>query len=276
MKFTKMHGLGNDYIYINLLEEKVEDLSTLSEILSKRHFSVGADGIITIDKSDKADFFMQIYNADGSKGEMCGNGIRCVGKYVYDNGLTNKDKISIDTLAGIKYLDLNIVDNKVKSVIVDMGIPTCHDKSVLEKDKATHNLTIDNNVYEVMDISMGNPHTIIFTNEITDNLVLGIGPKIESNQYYPNRTNVEFIKIIDDTTIEMRVYERGSGETFACGTGACASAVAYLLNKNIKGTITVKLLGGDLKITWKDNDHIFMEGTATKVYDGIIDINDLK
>ncbi len=276
MKFTKMHGAGNDYIYISLLEENVDNLSELSTILSKRHFSIGADGIITIDKSDKADFFMQIYNADGSKGEMCGNGIRCVGKYVYDNGLTKKEHISVETLAGIKYLDLNVENNKVKSVKVDMGVPMCHDGTLLDKNKITHQLNIDNNSFQVIDVSVGNPHTVIFAEELSDELVLGIGPKIESNAYYPNRTNVEFVKIIDDNNIEMRVYERGSGETFACGTGACASAIAYMLNNNRKDTIKVKLIGGTLTITWNDNDHVIMEGPATKVYDGVIDLSDIK
>ncbi len=271
MKFTKMHGLGNDYIYINLLEEHIDNINELSKELSERHFSVGADGIITIDKSDKADFFMRIYNADGSEGEMCGNGIRCVGKYVYDNKLTTKENISIETLAGIKYLTLSIKNSKVESVTVDMGIPTCHDTSNLEITKVTHNLQIDNKVFEVMDISMGNPHTVIFVPEITDELVLGIGPLIEKHSYYPNRTNVEFVKVVDKNNIDMRVYERGSGETYACGTGACAASVAHMLKRNIKDTIKVKLLGGDLLITWQDNNHILMEGPATKVYDGIID-----
>ena len=275
MEFTKMHGLGNDYVYVNLIDQQIDNLPELSKFVSDRHFGIGADGIITISSSDKADFFMQIYNADGSKGEMCGNGIRCVGKYVYDNGLTNKTSISVDTLAGIKYLDLNIIDNKVSSVIVDMGEAMCHDGNIVDKDKVTHKLNVLGNEFEVMDISMGNPHTVIFVPEITDDLVLGIGPKIEKNDFYPNRTNVEFIKVIDSNTIEMRVWERGSGETMACGTGACASAVAYMLKNNIRGTVTVKLLGGDLVITWKEDNHVLMEGPATKVFDGVLDLQDI-
>lgn len=280
MKFTKMQGLGNDYIYVNQDEEKIDDYSNLSILLSKRHFAVGADGIITISKSDKADFFMQIYNADGSKGEMCGNGIRCVGKYVYDNKLTDKTHLTVDTLGGIKMLDLNVVDGKVKSVIVDMENPLTHDGEVLTHDydinKLTHTLNILGNDYEVMDISMGNPHTVIFVDEITDDLVLKVGKEIESHPYYKNRTNVEFVKVIDNNTLQMRVYERGSGETFACGTGSCATVVAYALKYKVNGLITVKLLGGDLKIEWKlDDNHVYMDGPATKVYDGIVDINDL-
>ena len=280
MKFTKMHGLGNDYIYINDDIEKREDYSNLAIILSKRHFAVGADGIITISKSDRADFFMQIYNADGSKGEMCGNGIRCVGKYVYDNHLTDKEELTIDTLAGIKKLKLDINDGKVKNVEVDMGNPLFHDGNVLNRDsdisKLKHILSVNDKEYEVMDISMGNPHTVIFVPEITDDLVLNVGSLIEKNSFYPNRTNVEFVKVIDKNILEMRVFERGSGETYACGTGSCASAVAYMLKNPDVSELTVKLVGGNLQIKWdRVDNHIYMTGPATKVYDGVIDLNDL-
>ncbi|MGN1337449.1 MAG: diaminopimelate epimerase [Candidatus Coprovivens sp.] len=271
MKFTKMHGLGNDYIYINDMVEKCDNYSELAIILSDRHKGIGGDGIITIGKSDKADFFMQIYNADGSKGEMCGNGIRCVGKYVYDNGLTNKTSLDIETIAGIKHLDLNIVDGKVESVKVDMGVPTCHDGSALSINKIKHEI----NGYTVYDISMGNPHTVTFVDNITDQMVLKDGPVMENDSYYSNRTNVEFIKIINNNEIDMRVWERGSGETMACGTGACASAVATMLLNDYRGTIIVHLLGGDLKITWLNNNHVIMEGSATKVYDGEFKIQDI-
>lgn len=271
MKFTKMHGLGNDYIYVNTIDEGERDYSKLAIKYSERHFGIGADGIITISKSDRADFFMQIYNADGSKGEMCGNGIRCVGKYVFDNGLTDKTNISIDTLAGIKYLELKILDGKVDSVKVNMGIPTTHQKDKLSLEKVSHKLQIDNKEYEVMDVSMGNPHTVIFVPKITDELVLEIGPKIENNSYYPNRTNVEFVEIIDETNLKMRVWERGSGETMACGTGACATAVAYLLKNNINKEMTIHLRGGNLIINWnKEDNNVYMEGPATKVFDGEI------
>lgn len=278
MKFTKMHGLGNDYIYINTISEGEYDYSYLSTILSKRHFSIGADGIITISKptaKEKADFFMQIFNADGSKGEMCGNGIRCVGKYVYENGLTNKKSLKIETLAGIKNLDLNIKDNKVISVKVDMGVAMLHNGEAFELDKAKHDLQIENRAYEVIDVSMGNPHTVLFADEITDDLVLRVGPLIEKHEYYPNRTNVEFVKILKPGVLQMRVFERGSGETMACGTGACASAVAYFIKSGLN-EVTIKLLGGELKISKdKDNQHIILDGLATKVYDGEIDLNDI-
>lgn len=277
MKFTKMHGLGNDYIYINTMEEGEHDYSFLAKKFSDRHFGIGADGIITISKSQndkKADYFMQIYNADGSKGEMCGNGIRCVGKYVYENGLTNKKNLLIDTLAGVKKLDLIVENNKVISVSVDMGKPMLHNGLDLELSKAKHILNVDGDEYEVYDISMGNPHTVIFVDEITDDLVLKIGPLIESNSYYPNRTNVEFVKTIDKENIEMRVYERGSGETMACGTGACASAAIYFLINKLD-EVQVKLLGGTLNIKKDSNNHLIMQGPATKVFEGNIDLNDI-
>lgn len=272
MKFTKMHGLGNDYIYINTIEEGEYDFSALARVLSDRHFGIGADGIITISDSSKADFFMQIYNADGSKGEMCGNGIRCVGKYVYEKGLINKNHLTIDTLAGIKYLDLHVNDNnKVDMVTVDMGIAMLHDGSKIDINKSSHMLKVNDEEYQVMDISVGNPHTVIFVSDITDDLVLKVGPLIEKHSYYKNRTNVEFVKIIDSSNIEMRVWERGSGETMACGTGACASAMAYFL-KTGNNRVTVHLLGGILKINRDlNNGHLLMEGPATKVFDGVID-----
>lgn len=276
MKFVKMHGLGNDYIYINLMEEKVDDLSNLAVLFSDRHFGIGGDGIITISSSDKADFFMQIYNADGSKGEMCGNGIRCVGKYVYEKGLTNKEELDIETLAGVKHLKLNIKDNEVESVKVDMGVPTLHNGEEIALSNSTHVLNVLNKYYEVVDVSVGNPHAVLFVPEITDYLVNEVGALIECNPYYPNRTNVEFVKILSPTEIEMRVYERGSGETMACGTGSCASVVAFMLKQGIRNKkIKVKLRGGDLYVQWKDDNHIIMEGPATYVFAGEIDINDI-
>ncbi len=276
-----MHGLGNDYIYIyeeDINKEKRNDefYSKIAIKLSDRHFGIGADGIILIKESDKADFFMQIYNADGSKGEMCGNGIRCVGKYVYERGLTNKNKLAIDTLAGIKYLDLLVDDNnKVNEVIVDMGEPMLHNGSPVSLN-CEHTLKVDDEEYQVMDISMGNPHTIIYVPEITDYLVLEVGPKIENNSFYPNRTNVEFVKVIDDSTLEMRVWERGSGETMACGTGACAVATSYMLKHPEVKEIQVKLRGGTLNIKWNSDKHILMRGEATKVFDGEIEDSIIK
>ena len=280
MKFTKMHGLGNDYIYIyeeDVLKENRNDefYSKMAIKLSDRHFGIGGDGIILIKKSDKADYFMQIYNADGSKGEMCGNGIRCVGKYVYERGLTDKINLTIDTLAGLKYLDLILDNDKVKEVIVDMGEPMLHDGNPVSLD-CEHNLLIDNTNYIVMDISMGNPHTVIYVDEITDYLVLEVGPKIENDSYYPKRTNVEFVKIINDNTLEMRVWERGSGETLACGTGACAVATSYMLKHPKIKEVNVKLRGGILNIKWNDNNHILMKGEATKVFEGEIEDSIIK
>lgn len=272
MKFTKMHGLGNDYIYIYAETIDDEFYSSLAIKLSDRHFGIGGDGIIVITPSLNADFFMQIYNADGSKGEMCGNGIRCVAKYVYDKNLTDKLHLEIDTLAGIKKVDLNILDGVVDSVKVDMGNALLHDGSLIDKNKCKHKLVVDGKEFDVMDISMGNPHTVVFVPEITDELVLKVGPLIEKNEYYPNRTNVEFVKIIDEKNLEMRVWERGSGETLACGTGACASVVAFSLVTS-SNDVVVKLRGGNLHIILdKKNNHVIMEGPATMVFEGEFDL----
>ncbi len=269
-----MHGLGNDYIYLNLITESLPNLSYLAKVLSDRHFGIGGDGIITIEKSQVADYKMRIFNADGSEAEMCGNGIRCVGKYLYDNHLTSKEEISIETLSGIKYLTLNIKDSKVQSVKVDMGIPTLHNQEPFSLSKARHMLNSYNKDYEVIDVSIGNPHTVIFTDELSDYVLRTSGMSIEGANYYPHRTNVEFAKILDDHTIAIRVYERGVGETLSCGTGACASAFAYMQMHPHIQAVLVKLLGGDLLIT-QVNNHLFMEGTASKVYEGDINLNDL-
>ncbi len=275
MQFTKMHGLGNDYIYLDLTEKIREyDYSFLAQILSDRHFGVGSDGVIAILPSTKADFAMRIYNADGKEAEMCGNGIRCVGKYVYDNELTNKKVITIETFAGIKHLSLKVEDEKVVSVKVDMGVPTLHNGDAFNLEKAKHVLNAYNRSYEVIDVSMGNPHTVVFVPNICDYMMRTSGVAIEGHNFYPHHTNVEFVSVINDDTLEMRVYERGVGETMACGTGACASAFAYMeMHPNIN-KVTVKLLGGELLIT-KEKDHIFMEGSATKVYEGKVNLNDL-
>lgn len=272
MKFTKMHGLGNDYVFVNLMEEETFSFAALSPLISNRHMGIGSDGIITIDKSEDADFSMQIYNADGSVGEMCGNGIRCVGKYVYENGLTKKEHLSIATLAGIKFLDLNIVNGKVDTVKVDLGIPSLHDGSLLMKESCMHSLDVSGTTFDVMDVSMGNPHTVIFVPHITDELVLYYGPQIEMHSFYPNRTNVEFVRIMDRNNIEMRVYERGSGETMACGTGACAAAIASMLKGICDKEIFVHLLGGTLHVLWEKDGHVYMEGPAIKVFEGEIDL----
>lgn len=275
MKFTKMQGLGNDYVYVNGFTESVENKEEAARLLSDRHFGVGSDGLILINPSEVADFEMEMYNADGSRGKMCGNGIRCVAKYVYDYGLTDKTKISVETLGGIKYLDLTVEDGKVVLVRVDMGEP------ILEADKIPvaagkekvidEPIVVDEKEYRTTSVSMGNPHTVVYMDEIATLDLEKIGPGFECHPWFPDRVNTEFVKVIDDTLLEMRVWERGSGETLACGTGACAVAVASILNGLAKREVTVRLLGGDLKIEWDEKtNHVFMTGPAAVVFDGEI------
>ena len=271
-----MHGLGNDYIYLNLIDKQIPNLSYLAKVLSDRHFGIGGDGIIAILSSKVADFKMRIFNADGSEAEMCGNGIRCVGKYLYDKHITDKEEISIETLAGIKYLTLNVKNDKVVSVKVDMGVPTLHNGEVFSLAKARHMINSYNKDYEVIDVSVGNPHAVIFTPELSDYVLRTSGMSIEGASYYqPNRTNVEFVKILNDREIAVRVYERGVGETLSCGTGACASAFAYMETHPKINAVMVNLLGGNLLIT-KEGNHLFMEGAATKVFEGDINLNELE
>ncbi len=273
MKFTKMEGLGNDYFYVNCFIETIDNPSEIAIKLSDRHFGIGSDGLIMIKPSDKADFFMEMYNADGSQSEMCGNGIRCVGKYVYDYGLTDKTSISVDTLAGIKYLDLEVVDGKVSMVTVDMGTPELIASKVPvvsdEEKVIDETIIVDNIEYKMTCVSMGNPHSIVYVDNTDEFPLEKIGPLFEKHNRFPNRVNAEFIQLIDRDTIKMRVWERGSGETLACGTGACASAVASILNGHTNNEVTVKLLGGDLKIKWdRDTNKVFMTGPAKVVFDG--------
>lgn len=276
MKFTKMEGLGNDYIYVNCFKEKIEDPKEAAIALSDRHFGIGADGLILIKPSDVADFTMDMYNADGSRAEMCGNGIRCVGKYVYDYGLTDKTSISVETLAGIKYLDLIVSEGKVTMVTVDMGSPILEAAKVpvvSQKEQVINeNITVGDADYQMTCVSMGNPHTVIFVDN-TDNFPLEqIGPKFETHEVFPNRVNAEFVQVIDEKTVKMRVWERGTGETLACGTGACATAVACVLNRKTKDEVTVKLLGGDLNIRFdREENKVYMTGPAKVVFDGETD-----
>lgn len=276
MKFTKMEGLGNDYIYVNDFNEHVADPVKVAIELSDRHFGIGSDGLILIKPSDKADFTMDMYNADGSRAEMCGNGIRCVGKYVYDYGLTTKTSIAVETLAGIKYLDLKVVDGKVTEVTVDMGEPilTAVDIPVKSDNKQVidEKILVNETEYHMTCVSMGNPHSVVFV-EDTDNFPLDtVGPLFESHEVFPRRVNAEFVQVVDRHTVKMRVWERGSGETLACGTGACATAVACILNDKTEDEVTVKLLGGDLSIRWnRENNRIYMTGPATVVFDGVTD-----
>lgn len=275
MKFTKMQGLGNDYVYVNCFSEKVPDPSELAVRISDRHFGVGSDGLILICPSDKADFEMVMYNADGSRGEMCGNGIRCVAKYVYDYGLTDKTSISVETLGGIKYLDLTVEGGKVKLVKVDMGRPILTPSEIpVEADgeqAVDEPIETDGKEYRMTCVSMGNPHAVIFVDEDVKDIPLEmIGPKFENHKRFPNRINTEFARVLDRKTVEMRVWERGSGETLACGTGACAVAVSCILNGMTEDNVTVKLLGGDLQIEWdREKDTVYMTGPAEVVFDGV-------
>ena len=281
MKFTKMHGLGNDYVYINCFEEKIDNPPAVARFVSDRHFGIGSDGLIMINPSKVADFEMEMYNADGSRGEMCGNGIRCVAKYVYDYGLTDKTQISVETLGGIKYLDLTVEDGKVALVRVDMGKPELQADLipiVSENEQVIDEpIEVDGKEYRMTGVSMGNPHTVIYVDDVKNLDLEKIGPKFENHERFPKRINTEFVRCIDRHTVEMRVWERGSGETLACGTGACAVAVSSILNDLTDTRVTVKLLGGDLQIEWdREKDRVFMTGPATVVFDGVIDITEIK
>lgn len=281
MKFTKMHGLGNDYVYVNCFEEKIDNPPAVARFVSDRHFGIGSDGLIMINPSKTADFEMEMYNADGSRGEMCGNGIRCVAKYVYDYGLTDKTQISVETLGGIKYLDLTVEDGKVSQVKVDMGKPELEADLIpiiSEREQVIDEpIEVDGKEYHMTGVSMGNPHAVIYVDDVKRLDLEKIGPKFENHERFPKRINTEFVHCIDRQTVEMRVWERGSGETLACGTGACAVAVSSILNNLTDTRVTVKLLGGDLQIEWdREKDRVFMTGPATVVFDGVIDITEIK
>lgn len=283
IRFTKMEGLGNDYVYIDCTKQDIKNASELAKVISDRHFGVGSDGLILIKKSKIADFRMQMFNSDGSEAEMCGNGIRCVGKFVYDKGLTDKTTLKIETLAGIKILDLNVEDGKVKTVRVDMGEPILDYKLIPARDGKVYkskdgikfykvNINIDNDLKELTCVSMGNPHGVDFMNNMEKLKIEKYGPIIEVDNHFPNKVNAEFIEIVDKNNINMRVWERGAGETLACGTGACASVVASVLNGYTERQVTVKLLGGKLDIEWnKEDNHVYMTGPAKTVFEGTID-----
>lgn len=273
MKFTKMQGLGNDYVYVNGFEEKIENPSKLAVKVSDRHFGIGSDGLILINPSKAADFEMEMYNADGSRGEMCGNGIRCVAKYVYDYGLTDKTQISVETLGGIKYLELTAKEGKVVQVQVDMGKPELRPGKIpviAEGDTIIDApIEVGGQEYKMTGVSMGNPHIVIYMDDIDNLEIEKIGPKFENHKRFPNRINTEFVEVLDRNTVKMRVWERGSGETLACGTGACAVAVACILNGLTEDEVTVRLLGGDLFIKWdREKDTVYMTGPAETVFDG--------
>ncbi len=275
MKFTKMQGCGNDYVYMDCTKTDIENEGALAMKVSDRHFGIGSDGLILIRNSEVADFRMSMYNADGSEGKMCGNGIRCVGKYIYDHGLSDKTTLTVETLSGIKTLELNVEDGKVLTVRVDMGKPAILAEHIpaipiAGKEQIIHEpLTVGDDFYYITCVSMGNPHCITFLPEIKDLDLEKIGPGFENHPMFPERVNTEFVKVISRTEIDMRVWERGSGETFACGTGACASAIACILNGLTEDAMIVHLLGGDLLIEYdKELDTVFMTGPAVEVFEG--------
>ncbi|MCD6322948.1 MAG: diaminopimelate epimerase [Clostridiales bacterium] len=275
MKFTKMQGIGNDYVYINCFEETVTDPKALAITVSDRHFGIGSDGLIMICQSDIADFRMRMFNADGSEGEMCGNGIRCVGKFVYDKGLTDNKTVSIETLAGIKILELFTVDNMVEKVKVDMGEPILKpsDIPVLLGNETCISLEIstDDDSYLATCVSMGNPHAVVYVESVDMIEVEKKGPPMENNEVFPNRVNTEFVEVMNNGELKMRVWERGSGETLACGTGACAVLVASVLNNKSSRENIIHLLGGNLEIKWDETDnHVYMTGPAVTVFEGDI------
>lgn len=277
MKFTKMHGCGNDYIYVNCMDKMIDNPSETAVEVSDRHFGIGSDGLILICPSEVADFRMEMYNADGSEGKMCGNGVRCIAKYVYEYGLTDKNQISIETKAGIKYLELTIQEGKVVLVRVDMGkaVLTASEIPVELGTKACINqvLTVAGKEYAITCVSMGNPHAVTFVEDTKSLPLEKIGPEFEHHKAFPDRINTEFVQVLNRKEVTMRVWERGSGETLACGTGACAVAVACVLNGKTENEITVHLLGGDLLLRYEEEDgRVWMTGPAAIICDGEITV----
>ncbi len=274
MKFTKMHGAGNDYIYVNAFEQSLpQDLSALSRAMSHRHFGIGADGLIVIHPSELADARMQMFNADGSESEMCGNGIRCVAKYVYDHGICRKESLAIETGAGVLALEVELEAGKVQRVRVDMGEPILEAGEIptafTDTPVVNQPLEVEGQTFEVTCVSMGNPHCVIYVEQATDDLVLGIGPQIENHPVFPARVNVEFIEVESRDEVRQRTWERGSGETWACGTGASAVCVAGVLTGRTNRRLLNHLLGGDLELFWdEETNHVFMTGPATEVFSG--------
>ena len=281
MKFTKMQGIGNDYVYVNCFEETVKHPSEVAKFISDRHFGIGSDGLIMICPSEVADCKMVMYNSDGSQSQMCGNGVRCVGKYIHDKGLTDKTTVTVETLGGIKTLELHLKDGQVDTITVDMGEPILDPEHIPVKSEKSRfiaeHVEVEGKTYSITAVSMGNPHAIVYV-EDTDNLDLPkLGPGFEHHEIFPERTNTEFIQVIDDKTLKMRVWERGAGETLACGTGACAALVASVLTGRSQRTAKLKLLGGDLEIQWDENtNHVFMTGPAAFVFDGEIDLSHIE
>lgn len=275
MIFTKMHGLGNDYVCINCFRERVEDPPGFARALCDRHYGIGADGLILICPSKVSDFKMEIYNSDGSVAGMCGNGIRCLGKYVYDYGLTGKETLSIETKSGIRNMHLQIRDGKACGAMVDMGVPRLNAHSIpilSEKDLVINDpIEVQEKNYRMTGISMGNPHAVIFSEEINGISLEETGRELEFHPRFPERANIEFCHVTARDRMEVRVWERGVGETLACGTGACAAVVASVLNDLTDEEVIVKLLGGELSVRWdRKINHVFLEGPAVKVFDGVL------
>ncbi len=273
MKFLKMHGAGNDYVYINGFKENIENPAELAIRVSNRNFGIGSDGLVLILPSDSCDFRMRMFNSDGSESEMCGNASRCVGKYVFDMGLTTKTAVTLETLAGVKHLSLNVENGVVDTVCVDMGEPVLTPALVpvqVEGDRAIQiPIEVNGTTYSATCVSMGNPHAVIFVSDVESFDVHGIGRVIENHPLFPRRTNVEFVQVVSPTLLKMRVWERGAGETLACGTGACASLVAACLNDHSDRTATLQLLGGNLTIEWRKSDNrVYMTGGAVSVFEG--------
>lgn len=277
MRFSKMQGAGNDYVYVNCFEEKIENISETAVKVSDRHFGIGSDGLVLICPSEKADFQMIMYNSDGSQAEMCGNAVRCVGKYVYDRGLTDKKTVTIETLAGIKILNLNIENDVVKTVRVNMGKPVLYPADIpVLSDKnrfIEETVNVDDKDYKVTCVSMGNPHAVVFLDTLKELDIEKIGPKFENHTIFPRRINTEFVEVINKNRLKMRVWERGAGETLACGTGACAVMTAAVLCGKAENKAVIELIGGKLMIEWEgEGSDVFMTGPAEFVFDGEINI----
>ena len=273
MKFAKMQGCGNDYVYVNCFEEEVSDRPELSRVVSNRNFGIGSDGLVCICPSDTADFKMDMYNADGSSAQMCGNGIRCIGKYVFEKGMTDKKTITVETLAGIKTLELNVEDGVVKTVRVDMGSPELRPQFIPIADHGQdfidRSVIVGSEEYFVTALSVGNPHAVVFVKDVDALDLKTLGPKFENHPLFPERVNTEFVQVIDRNTLKMRVWERGSGETLACGTGSTATLVASALNGHTGNSATIRLLGGELFIEWdREKNKLYMTGPAVLVFDG--------
>ena len=276
LPFTKMHGISNDYVYVNAFTTQVSDPPTVARKVSDRRTGVGGDGLILICPSDTAHARMEMYNADGSRGEMCGNGIRCVGKFVYEHGLAKANPLKIDTDSGMKVLFLELKDNTVARVTVDMGEPILNGPQIpvaAQGQIIDQPLVVEGKSYQVTCVSMGNPHCVTFVDNVEPLELEKIGPKFEHHPFFPKRVNTEFIQVVSPTELNMRVWERGSGETWACGTGACAAAVAAALTKKAGRRVTIHLRGGDLEIEWREEDnHVYMTGPADEIFEGTIEI----